>query len=146
MDQQKGYNIYHNLTIKSSANQLFEAITTPEGLINWWPLKCSGEPEEGAEYRFYFGPEYDWNAEVVTCKPDHYFRLKMTKSDPDWDASHLEFTLDQKEDEVMLKFAHRNWPEDNDHFKHSSYCWALLLNGLKNYVEKGIVIPFENRN
>lgn len=49
---------------------------------------------------------------------------------------------------LNVNFSHVNWAEANDHFKHSSFCWALLLNGLKNYLEdnyleNGIIIPFK---
>ena len=31
------------------------------------------------------------------------------------------------------------------HYGRSSYCSAMLLNGLKNYIEKGVVVPFEDK-
>jgi hypothetical protein len=70
----------------------------------------------------------------------------MTKSDPDWDATTFGFDLEEVDKGTLLKFSHQNWRELNHNFKHSSFCWAMLLNGLKNYIEKGIVIPFEKRN
>ena len=36
-----GFAIYHDLFIKSSLSKVFETITEPDHLINWWPLKCS---------------------------------------------------------------------------------------------------------
>lgn len=70
----------------------------------------------------------------------------MTKSDKDWNPTTFGFDLESSDKGTMVNFSHINWPEQNHHFKHSSFCWAILLNGLKNYLEKGVIIPFEERN
>ncbi|UWX56336.1 hypothetical protein NYZ99_09110 [Maribacter litopenaei] len=69
----------------------------------------------------------------------------MTKSDPDWDATSFGFDLVENGENIKVQFWHVGWRECNAHFRRSSFCWAILLNGLKNYVEKGIIIPFEKR-
>ena len=69
----------------------------------------------------------------------------MTNSDADWNPTTFGFTLEERENEVYLRFSHTGWVNNNDELKHSSFCWAMLLNGLKKYVEKGVIIPFEER-
>ena len=90
------FDIYHDLPINASAAKTFESISDPEHLKNWWPLRCNGKPEKGSVYNFYFAPEYDWFAEVVVCRPDSAFHLKMTKSDPDWDSTSFGFDIEQR--------------------------------------------------
>lgn len=140
------FNIYHNLLIKASIIEVFDAVSIPEHLNNWWTLKSNGKPEMGATYNLNFTDEYDWYCQVSVCKPFDSFHLKMTKSNKDWDPTTFGFDLEEEDNGTYLKFSHVNWPENNDHLKHSSFCWAMLLNGLKNYLEKGIIIPFEERN
>lgn len=36
-----------------------------------------------------------------------------------------------------MKFHHVGWPEANDHYRTSCYCWAMYLRLLKRYVELG---------
>lgn len=139
------YSIYHDLEINESIDKVFQAITNPEHLINWWPLKCAGIPKEGEVYNFYFTSEYDWYGKVIKMEKNKSFYIKMTKSDTDWNSTSFGFDLDQKNDKVQVKFWHIGWPECNAHFRRSSFCWAILLNGLKNYVENEIIIPFEER-
>ncbi len=142
-----GFNIYHDLVIKSSLREVFQAVSSPEHLNNWWTLKCTGTPELNAEYNFYFAREYDWYGQVITYQPNHAFYIKMTKTnDQDWNPTTFGFNLEQIEKGVQVRFFHIDWPECNHHFRHSSFSWALLLNGLKNYLEKGIVIPFNERS
>lgn len=143
--EEQTYNIYHDLIIKAPISRVYEAITQPSDLVNWWPLKCSGKPEIGEAYNFYFSPEYDWYAQVIKASPSEAFHLKMTISDADWDPTSFGFDLTTENDQVQLKFWHIDWPACNAHFRRSSFCWAMLLNGLKNYVEKGIIVPFEGR-
>ena len=140
------YSIFHNLIIKASAKEVFDAVSLPEHLNNWWTLKSSGKPEKDSEYNLNFTDDYNWFCKVSKLTPNKAFHLKMIKSDADWNPTTFGFDLEGNNNETIVKFSHVNWPEANDHFKHSSFCWALLLNGLKNYVEKGIIVPFEERN
>ncbi len=87
----------------------------------------------------------NWYGVVTEVKENESFYIRMTNSDKDWDGTTFGFTLEEIEQGVYVRFSHTNWSTDNDHFKFSSFCWAMLLNGLKNYLEKGIVIPFEER-
>ena len=140
-----GFAIYHNFVINATMKEVFDAVSLPEHLSNWWPLQSSGIPELGNKYNFNFTDTYNWFGEVVTCKPNTSFFIKMTESDADWSPTTFGFELEEMDTAVSVKFSHTNWPQCNTEFKQSSYCWAILLNGLKNYVEKGIVIPFEDR-
>jgi uncharacterized protein YndB with AHSA1/START domain len=139
------FDIHHDVFINSTKKKIFDAISLPEHLNNWWTLKCSGRPEKGAEYNFYFGSEFDWLGKVSKCETNQAFHIKMTKSDADWNPTSFGFDLEEATGGVQLKFWHIGWPSCNHHFRRSSYCWAILLNGLKNYIEKGIIVPFEDR-
>jgi len=146
MESKIGFNIYHDLTIDASLRSVFQAISQPEHLVNWWPLKCTGKPSDGEIYNFFFTEEYDWFGEVFNYVAEASFYIKMTKSDPDWDPTSFGFDLEEVDRKVLLKFSHVGWPECNHHFRRSSFCWAILLKGLKEYLEKGIILPFEKRS
>ncbi len=140
------FDIYHDVSINSSLEKVYDAFSLPAELINWWPLECSGERKLSETYRFYFGPEYDWKGEVIKLEENKSFHVKMTSSDKDWSTTQFGFNLEETNGEVLAKFFHKGWQQCNAHFRRSSFCWALLLNGLKDYVEKGIIIPFDERN
>ena len=142
----KSYTIYHNLVINSSTKKLFNAVSKPTYLVNWWPLKCSGDEQLNAVYNLNFTDTYNWFGKVITYKPNLAFHIQMTQSITDWNPTSFGFDIEEISDnKVQLHFWHKNWQECNTEFKQSSFCWAMLLNGLKNYVEKGIIIPFEER-
>ncbi len=140
------YSIYHNLNIKAPIEKVYRAVSEPAHLTNWWPDRCSGIPRAGESYNLYFTPEYDWYGEVVQADEPTSFRIKMTQSDADWNPTSFGFDLTRLPESTLVEFSHSDWNECNAHFKQASYCWALLLNGLKKYIEDGAIIPFEQRS
>ena len=139
------YTIYHDVFINADRTKVFQAISQPSEITNWWALRCSGKVKLGAEYNYNFTDKYDWYGELCELELNTSFFIKMTKSDPDWDPTTFGFILQDHKDGTMLSLEHRNWSELNHEFKNSSYAWAVLLNGLKKYLEKGIILPFEER-
>lgn len=142
----KSFSIYHDLTINASLEMVFRAVSDPEHLVDWWPLTCSGNPSVGSSYNFYFGPEFNWFGEVVKYSENEAFHIKMTDSDEDWNPTSFGFDISEENETTKIRFWHIGWPECNAHYRRSSFCWALLLQGLKDYVEKGVIIPFEERS
>ena len=139
------HSIYHQFNISSNLEKVYKYITKPEHLVNWWPMKCFGQPKVGEIYNFNFTDKYDWYGKVIQAVENKSFHIKMTKSDDNWNSTIFGFDLEETKNNIVVKFFHKDWIEINDEFRYSSFCWAILLNGLKNYIEKGIVIPFEER-
>jgi uncharacterized protein YndB with AHSA1/START domain len=137
--------IFHQLKINASKDRIFDCITAPKEFENWWPLHCSGEMVLDAEYNFHFGQDYDWYAKVSHLDQSKAIHYTMTRADEDWLATTFGFELTEIKDGIVVNFFHKDWPFDNDHFKISSSCWAMLLHALKQYVEKGTIVPFQNR-
>lgn len=141
----RGFSIYHSLVIDAELAKVFASVSEPEHLINWWPDQCDGIPELGGEYRFYFSPAYNWRGKVSKYVPNSAFYMKMTDADADWTPTTFGFDISKLDNKVQLDFWHKGWPSCNAHYKRSSFCWAILLKGLKDYIESGIVIPFQER-
>ncbi|GLB48764.1 SRPBCC family protein [Neptunitalea lumnitzerae] len=139
------YHIYHDVVIKVPCAEVYKAVSQPEHLVNWWPLHCSGTPEVGASYNFFFEEPYNWYGKVIKASKDISFAIEMTVADEDWNPTSFGFDLEAIEEGCLVKFWHINWPYCNHHFRRSSYCWAMLLKLLKDYLEKGIIVPFEGR-
>lgn len=140
------FTIYHNFQIHGKAEEVFEAIANPEHLINWWPLKCTGKMNVGGSYNFNFTDTYNWFGVVDVYEHGKAFYVSMVESDDDWHGTTFGFDLETQAEGVKVQFFHKNWKSCNEHFKIASFCWAMLLNGLKMYVEHGTIIPFEKRN
>ncbi len=138
-------DIYHDLWIKRDIGSVFKGITSRPGLDHWWTLSSEGEPAEGAKYRLYFGPDYDWEAIVSAIKVPELFEWTLTKSDKDWEKTKIRFKLSSDGPFTKVSFVHSGWLSVNDHYKRSSYCWAMYLRALKNYLENGEIVPYAIR-
>jgi uncharacterized protein YndB with AHSA1/START domain len=138
-------DILHDFYIKASPTEVFGAISAPHGLSQWWTKNASGQPAKGSEWMMGFGPEYDWRAKVSTSEPDKAFEFKVTKADEDWNGTVIGFELNDAPGGTQVRFYHKGWPQLNEHFRISSYCWAMYLRLLKMNLENGLVVPYEQR-
>jgi uncharacterized protein YndB with AHSA1/START domain len=138
-------DILHDVWIQSKIEDVFRGITTPEGLDRWWTLKSTGTPEVGSTYELWFGPRHDWRARVTAYRARMEFDLEVTDASPDWVGTHVHFELEPRDGGTCLHFAHRGWPEMSEHFRVSSYCWAMYLRILRRYIEYGEKVSYTDR-
>ena len=138
-------DILHDFPIAARAAVVFDSVTTPRGLDSWWTERSSGTPVVGLDYHLYFGPEYDWRARVAHCEQDRSFELEMTRADPDWMHTRVSFQLEERDNGTFLRFAHTGWRAPDDHYRVSSFCWAMNLRVLKRHIEHGELVPYEER-
>ena len=138
-------DIFHQFPINAPANKVFDAISTPEGLDAWWTLSSKGEPVAGTDYELFFGEGYDWRGRVTKSVSGKEFELEIHHSMEDWDSTRVGFELTQKDDKTEVRFSHTGWPQGNDHYHISNFCWAMYLRLMKKYVEDGDVVPYPDR-
>ena len=138
-------DIFQIFTIKASPVKVFEGISTSKGLDNWWTKSSEVKPEVGEVYTLGFSPQYIWKAVVTKYESNKEFELQMTDADADWIGTKVGFSLIQKDNNTQVNFYHTGWPQNNDHYKISTYCWAMYLRILKRYIEFGERVPYEKR-
>jgi len=138
-------DILHDLIIESSQSNVFQGVSSPDLINQWWTLACEGGARIGAEYRLFFGEGFDWRAKVISYELDNRLDLKMTICDHDWMDTVVGFHLEAVKVGTKLRFQHRYWKDWNDHFRTSSYCWAMYLRILKRYLEFGEEVHYSQR-
>jgi uncharacterized protein YndB with AHSA1/START domain len=138
-------DIFHDLPIAAPAARVFAAVSTPEGLDSWWTKHSSGVAKNGEEYELGFGPGYDWRARVTRSVPSAEFELEITSGDSDWTGTRVGFHLSDDDGPTQVHFYHTGWPDNNEHYRTSCYCWAMYLRVLRRSVEFGEQVPYEKR-
>jgi uncharacterized protein YndB with AHSA1/START domain len=138
-------SILHDFFINAPAKKVFACISSPNGLDQWWTKHSSAEQVLGGVYELWFGPEYDWRGKVTKLNPNTDFELEIFNADKDWNGTLVGFHLEEKDGAAIIRFYHKNWHEENEHFRISSYCWAMYLRILKRYLEHGETVPYEDR-
>lgn len=139
-------DIVQDLPIQAPPERVFRTISTSQGLDAWWTKRAAGEPREGAEYTFWFSPEYDWRAVVTRCVPNGEIEWQLTRADGDWTGTMVGFKLEPRENgTTWVRFHHTGWPEANEHYRISNHCWAMYLRILRRHLEHGETVPYEKR-
>jgi uncharacterized protein YndB with AHSA1/START domain len=138
-------DILQDFPIKAPPARVFEAISAPGELDRWWTKIRSGRPSAGATYELGFGPGHQWRAVVTRCERPFAFELTLQPSDPDWDGTRVGFQLAAAPTGTQVRFYHRGWPAENEHYRVSCHCWALYLRLLRRQVEYAESVPYEQR-
>ncbi|HXW54754.1 MAG TPA: SRPBCC domain-containing protein [Candidatus Cybelea sp.] len=139
-------DILQEFTVKASPERVFDMFATPDGLDRWWTQSSSGQAKENAEYRLCFGPGYDWRARVTRCSPGSAFELLMTQAHEDWKGTRVGCQLEPDGTSgTLVRFYHAGWPEQNEHWRVSCYCWAMYLRLLRRNLEHAEFVPYEKR-
>lgn len=138
-------DIFHHFIINTKVDQVFVEISSPLGLDRWWTKSSHGTPGMGQDYELNFGPDYIWSAVVSKYVRNKEFELTITTADGDWVNTKVGFSLDSKNGSTEVDFYHEGWPQKNEHYKISSYCWAMYLRVLKRFLEFGEEVPYEKR-
>ena len=135
-------DIIHRIGIKSPAAQVYKALSTIEGLANWWTEEVEGDERIGGKIEFTFrskaGEEIGKMVmEVQELNPQKDVRWRCVEGPAEWIGTDITFQLSNRTDQTIIIFGHRNWREAVEFTAHCSMKWAVFLLSLREYVETG---------
>ncbi|HVA89775.1 MAG TPA: SRPBCC domain-containing protein [Chloroflexota bacterium] len=131
------------MSFKSSADAVFDALTTPSGLANWW-TKVSGSGLEGGELRFMFGDD-PLSMRVDKAERPSVVRWTALAFEPlpDWEGTTISFDVSPNEHGgSRLHFQHTGMTPRLECFNTCSKGWEQYLASLVDYVDSGQGNPF----
>ncbi|WP_244928767.1 SRPBCC domain-containing protein [Nocardioides sp. W7] len=134
-------DILHRIGVeKASPAEVYEALTTVDGLAAWWTDQTTGDPEVGGTLEFRFVPG-GFDMEVIELEPAKRVRWQVADGPPEWVGTHVTFDLSQVDGYTIVLFAHEGWAEPGEFMHHCSTKWASYLLSLKALVETGTGAP-----
>jgi uncharacterized protein YndB with AHSA1/START domain len=140
------HDIHHYFQINCPIDKVFQGISDPEMIDQWWAVRSEGKAEKDGQYKLGFDIGYNWEAKVISYSSPTKFGLQIFKADNDWVNTTVLFELSPNgENQTNVHFHHTGWKEDNEHYRISNYCWAMYLRVLKRYLEHGEEVPYEDR-
>jgi uncharacterized protein YndB with AHSA1/START domain len=86
-------DILQDFPVQATPARVFEGVSDPAHLDQWWTFRSSGQPAIGSIYELDFGPAYRWRAVVTRSEPGVAFELRITDADPDWTDTLVGFDL-----------------------------------------------------
>jgi uncharacterized protein YndB with AHSA1/START domain len=137
--------IVAEITIKASAERLFEALTNPEQRVKWWGLKGRFETRE-MESDLRVGGRWAMRGNGMGGKPFNVVgeyriverpRVLAFTWLPDWDEEATEtlvrFDLDEQGGVTTVRLTHSGFKTEGSRARHQS--WPQILSWLQGYVE-----------
>ena len=132
--------IRHNIVIKATPEKIYQAITTQEGLANWWAKQTTAKPDVGFVNTFTFGT-FRNEMKVILLNPNKKVEWKCINSIEEWMDTNISFDLEEKEGRTLLRFTHSGWRAVTDTFAGCTYDWGRFMTSLKSFCETGAGTP-----
>ena len=129
-------SIKHLFHINASKEKVFEAISTIEGLKNWWTVQTAGSPEVGGIIEFRFG-EFENDMKVLELKPNESLTWECVASAPDWVGTKFTFNLDTNDGKTRVRFEQSGWKETGDFYAACCFSWGRYMESLRQYCQTG---------
>ncbi|AZP19299.1 SRPBCC domain-containing protein [Streptomyces aquilus] len=129
-------DILHRIGITSSPDAVYTALTTVDGLANWWTRDTEGDPRVGGVIKFRFVPG-GFDMKVLEAQPAERLVWEVVDGPEEWIGTHVRFELKQEGDFTIVLFRHEGWQEPVEFMYHCSTKWATYLMSLKRLIETG---------
>jgi uncharacterized protein YndB with AHSA1/START domain len=129
--------ILHKMEIKAPKARVYEALSTQDGLSNWWTRTTKAEPKVGSMAEFTFHGKFVQTMKVTELSPNARVAWKCVSGADEWNGTEITFDLSEEKGETVVRFGHRGWRESTDFLAHCSYRWAYFLRSLKLYLQEG---------
>ena len=129
-------SIKHLFHINASKEKVFEAISTIEGLKNWWTVQTAGSPEVGGIIEFRFG-EFENDMKVLELKPNESLTWECVASAPDWVGTKFTFNLDTNDGKTRVRFEQSGWKETGDFYAACCFSWGRYMESLRQFCQTG---------
>jgi uncharacterized protein YndB with AHSA1/START domain len=137
--------------IKAQPTIVFDAVTTAEGIANWWGpdagpvLLSESDPRVGGKYRLRFrkldDTEHECSGEFLVVDPPRRVVLswRWVVGGDDPGESRVEITLRAIGDGTELTFSHSLLHDESTRRSHE-WGWTGALDKLDAYLSKGVPV------
>jgi len=134
-------DILHRVGIHSSADAVYRALATRDGLADWWTTATDGESKIGGVIKFRFGHRGGFDMKVLELEHAKRVLWQVVDGPKEWIETKVSFELKQEGDNTIVLFKHQDWKEPVEFMHHCSTKWGIFLMSLKSLVETGKGAP-----
>ena len=132
------YAIKQLFHIDAPKESVFQAISTIEGLANWWTVQTEGDASVGGNIQFDFGDFEGPKMKVIETTPNEKVIWECVDSSHGWLGNTFVFQLDENEGKTRIRFSHNGWKEQEDFYSLCSFSWGRYMESLRQYCQTGI--------
>lgn len=130
----------HLVKIEAPPERVYGALTTTEGIRNWWTRDADLSNGTGT-FRFHDGADVT-TVLIKELEPPLHVLWKTTSSfRPEWEGTTIIFDLRVDDGGTVLSFAHRGFEAADERYAVTTTGWGSSLASLRQYLETGAGSP-----
>ena len=126
-------NLFH---INAPKEKVYKAISTVEGLSNWWTTETTGESKVDGVIQFRFGGGGP-DMKVMEVKPNESVTWECVSGAEEWKGNIFTFKLDENEGKTRVRVEQTGWKEANDFYASCAFSWGRYMESLRQYCQTG---------
>ncbi len=135
--------ILHFFRVHAEPSVVYRALTTDEGLSNWWTRRVQAEQQVGGHVRFHFLEGFNPVMQITALDEAAGVGWKCVDGHDKWADNTFRFDLRAVDGETDLTFVQEYAVELSDEdYGQYNFNWGYYLNSLKRYCEAGEGAPF----
>jgi len=135
-------DIMHLIKIHASPEQVYQVLTTAEGIRNWWTRDAVLESKIGGTGELGFYEHRVTKIRVDELKAPVRVGWKTISSfRPEWDGTTITFDLRAEGSDTVLSFAHCGFEKADEVYALTTTGWGYYLVSLQQYLETGKGAP-----
>lgn len=131
------YDITHLFHIAVPRPEVFARLQTAAAIANWWTEDTVGEGQVGGQLEFRFNGHLLCRVEVLEALTDTCISWKVLEGHPDWVGTEIKFELSDNEGKTRIRFSHRGFGQQDDHFAQCNFSWGRYMLSLRALCEEG---------
>ena len=136
-------NLFH---INAPKEKVYTAISTIEGLKNWWTITTTGESKVDGIIHFRFGDYGGPDMKVKELVPNESVTWECVSGTNEWLGHTFTFKLDENDGKTRVRFEQAGWKEADDYYASCSFSWGRYMESLRQYCQAGIGQAFGSEN
>lgn len=123
--------------IAASKDKVFDALSSANGIANWWTTETSGDGTQGGMLTLSFG-EMVMTLRVREAIAPAKVVWECFTGMPEWIGTLITFELDDNDGKTRVRFSHAGFKEADDVYASTTTGWARFMNSLRQYCQTGI--------
>ncbi len=139
-----------NVELDASAERLFDALTTLEGIGRWWTPLVEGTPL-GGDVRFEFeglaGQHIIMHVDEARRAATVRWTCRIHSAIPEWKDTRVHWNLRATGPErCELRLEHEGLVPTLECYDHCEVGWDHFLGSIRSYVERGVGTPYRSQS
>jgi uncharacterized protein YndB with AHSA1/START domain len=136
--------ILHVFDVNAPREKVFKAVTTQEGLANWWTTDVSVDPGVGGLIDFKFGGDFNPDMKVTRLEQDRAVQWLCVDGHANWQDNTFKFQMKDVAGKTRLTFTQDYATELSDEdYGIYNFNWGYYMESLRLYCEEGEGKPFK---